>query len=573
MSTKVTYNGVTIRNCLTRQFEQVPIYDDSGADVIYHRVTMTVVGYIHLHELPADTDKIGIRFAAFGTADDTPGRETSIRRALLHARGELVVLIDDKQLLHVRPKLDPSSIRQYDDVNNGPKPQHCNITKIVGSALLEVSFSIEAAIVDCNTLTNSNNVLSNRWSMADDYDHDWYCTRTIDGTLRVATTALNVHAANFRALVFPPLQPGFRRDSIHIVSSPDQLTMRYRIVDRQLFASPPAPATTWSAQHTFATANGQTTTSELSISMRGPPNASKIKMIEACMLIATARLFKPENKHTFLRNASITDFLHDNSIQASFLFQHAPTKPIALFAVEDIKLGQPYTGNDLPDYNRFQHPRPAYFGQATPVGLFVSYLQTPCNSNHAVPNITADYPTEGETPQGGGTVVETSLGNMNIDPEIVGNYSEEHRQSMYTFYQIDSKYETDELIVQLPIAAASNSESQDTAAFIGLGRGLTKRIVRLAAERLGAWPDIPQPISATHNGLTMRLLKHWSQPKAPKFQADGKTQLFSIDAEYVYGMNRKPRVDEALVVGALPWDTTDLARNSLPASVYTPGIA
>ena len=42
MATDVFYNGVWLRNCLTRQFDQTVEYDESGTDRIFTRVTITV---------------------------------------------------------------------------------------------------------------------------------------------------------------------------------------------------------------------------------------------------------------------------------------------------------------------------------------------------------------------------------------------------------------------------------------------------------------------------------------------------------------------------------------------------
>ena len=47
MGTSLEYGGIEIVNCLTKQFDQDPVYDESGTDILYHKITITVIGYVH----------------------------------------------------------------------------------------------------------------------------------------------------------------------------------------------------------------------------------------------------------------------------------------------------------------------------------------------------------------------------------------------------------------------------------------------------------------------------------------------------------------------------------------------
>lgn len=566
MSTTLIYNGVTIQNCLTKRFSEEPQYDESNTDLIYHRVIIEVVGYIHLH----DVQLTGVDILPHG-GSMLAERHVQIRRLLLHPRGELILKIGSRVVFNAI-RAGGALIQDYADVNNGPKPLHCNVVQIAGESCLKIEFAIEAAVVDCSQLNNPSGVLNNRWSLVDEYDTNWFCTRTIEGTLRVAGASLNPHA--FRHFVFPPLQYGFIRDSIRLISTPDMCTLRYTITDKQVFAAPPAPATTWTGKHSVLTSDGVNTFSEMAIMMNGPPKAVKREMIAACMAIVDARAFKLRDFSTTLESAAIVDHMHENRIECQFRFRHnIGDKALKIFALNDARLGLPLSNADLPGYNQFTTPVPKYYGEATPVGLFAAFLQSPCDDRHRVPQDVAALPDSAEPPRGGPIPTDTYEGSIHYDSEISANYSAEHRNNMYTHYQVDSHYDTNQLRVPLPIAAASNSSLTDTVAVIALARPITKRTVRVAAERLGEWPSVPEAKDMTVGNLSARLLHHTSIPKAPKIGADGKTVLYSIDAEYVYSMNRAPQASEALVVAALPWDNRSLTDNVLPPDVAKPGIA
>ena len=53
MATNVTYNGVELHNCLTRQWVQEVVYDESGTDMIGHRFGLRFECILHVQNVPS----------------------------------------------------------------------------------------------------------------------------------------------------------------------------------------------------------------------------------------------------------------------------------------------------------------------------------------------------------------------------------------------------------------------------------------------------------------------------------------------------------------------------------------
>ena len=144
---------------------------------------------------------------------------------------------------------------------------------------------------------------------------------------------------------------------------------------------------------------------------------------------------------------------------------------------------------------------------------------------------------------------------------------------MYNFYQINSEYTTDEMVLQLPVAVPSDSSSPGSTT-VRLAKGLTKRIIRVAAERVGDWPRIPPGVDYQDAGGTAKFLKRTLDLGAPKLLAGATKPIFSIDATYEYAIADKPKTTDPLYSGSIPWDVSQLAGNRIRLSaIESTGIA
>jgi hypothetical protein len=564
MSTTVIYNGVLMKNVHTKRFLEEAARDDTDTDVLYHRFIIRVMGLIYANQA---VTTVGVSPNVAPSATINQG---TLRRMLLEDRKNFQMLVDDDMLLQanaVNP--DGGSVQNpFFDVNNGPKPRFCEVTQIVGSSLYRVEYEIEIAIIDCTNNLNTQGVLNNRWSMHDSIDKDWYTTRIMRGRLRLANSNLNPHS--FRAWCIPALQPNFKRENIDVVSSPDQLTLDYTIVDRQVFAAAPAPATTWSGTHIVSTGDGVNSVGEVNVSVTGPPKAAKGDLIDLCAQICTAKLQLLSVKNV-LQQAAIIDHLEDNTVEMRVEVLLDPGEnPYAIFPLPIGTLGQPLDPAQFPNYDpAISQPMPLY-GQCTTAGLLVAALQSPCDNDHRVPQSSTLSSKGDKSGQSSGTATTIQIKELAEDEQVAEDYSSSDEEALYTHYKISSTYGSPQGILQLPLSASDLEGT--TCAFIQICQPTCWRVVKIEAERYGAAPEFPPPAATQIGNIQVSVLDYKLAPEAPQLSADGVTKRYRTTAEYTYAFSRPPTTSEGLFAGSLPWMNSSIAADEFPADAYTAGI-
>ncbi len=583
MSTTVIYNGVEIRNCLTKRFEQVTVMDPSDTDKEYDKFTVRVAGYVHkIYQSLSPT--VGVMETVNPNSglsigpNSVAANQMRARRLLMEPRKQFKMTVGEVPLLECGPRLtetagDETTVEvAYNDVNNGPKPRACSITSIVGTNLMPIEFEIEICMIDCVNPQNYTGIINNRWAMADQIDQDWYTTRTITGRLRVADVNLNPQA--MRSLFVPPLQHGFKRDTIEATTSIDGLTVDYRVVDKEVLASCPAPGTTWEGTHTLSTGDGAQTHGEVSVSMKGPRDANKLEMIQAMALICQQKL-DLLNLKNFITQAAIVDHLHENRVEMRVQVDHSgvETNPIALLNLPRGTFGKII---ELPGYDHNLSRVPSVFGTATVTGLFVSYLQSPCSPRHNIPGTTATPPEpEGGEERSENPKTYTYGGDLPIDNEIANNYSQEAAVGVYTFYEMEVAYPQDQNTIALPIAKSANTAVDPYApslAFVRLAPPVMFRKVTVTATRLGRPPLMPAARSVLDlpGQQKIHMLKAKPTFTTPQITADGKTRRYTTILEVEYALARPVLNNELFGLGKIPWDTSDLVDNAVnPSEIFS----
>jgi hypothetical protein len=558
--TQLTYNGLTLSNVITKDFIQEPVYDDSGTDVQYHKFTVTVSGLLHpgfMQPYPGTiVDNIALSQAF-----------EMVRNALSEPRRDFEYKIGDQVILAAVPALE--SALSDSDVANGPKPLNVRVTQLAGARMMRVELTIEICKVQCGEFQNSYGVLSNRWSSIDDYDQDFYCTRTISGRLRVAKIDLEPHS--MRSLVVPPLQPGFKRQSMNFNVDTSGLVLDYSIIDRQVAFAAPGKATSWQGRHTISAPDGVKSYSELEVELTGPPSASKTELIMTAVQLVEVKLalklLAPEKFH--VSSLAIVDHLHENRIGVNVrLFHVESTKTLLNLDNAGALIGKPI---EIPNYNRFRSPVPPVTGEISPIGLFVAYWQSPCNDEHSIFKTEASL-SENEMPtESSATEPVVSYNDL---PTYAAPYSESHLTAIYESYAIESEYIRESMVVMLPLSGRVEGSNQ-TAYPVQLTHpegGRHFRIVRGTAARIGAWPEIPPPegYQDSANGVGAYLLKSRITPEAPQLAPDGQKYIYRSSFEYRFGLTGPPNAGYR--TGSRPYDQTDADQTIMPLDVFKEGI-
>lgn len=562
--TTISYAGITILDVLTEDIDQSVIYDSTDTDPIGKRVRATFRGTVHLHAPVTH---------GYGGAGSIAGHANAIADAMMQPRRAFLMVVDGVTFFDIRPGAsDTSSVRpgvmmRQNDINNGPRPS-LKILDITPGAM-KVQFTIEFVVANCPNSSGSG-VLNLRFWIADDVDGDnWLTVRTYHGRVRLAHSNLNPHA--FRGLVVPVLVPGFQRKRISIQGSPNGLELEFTITDQEISHAAPGPASNWDGYHIVSSPmpGGATFDHEVHVMLEAPSYVGQTELLKLAAKILDAKLHLNEQQRDndlFLLRSTFKADLKHNRIEANAACR--TFTEAKLINVGEKELGKPLT---LAGYD--PHRAAVHHTTASTAGLFLSAIQTPCNPAR-MPQVPVDrVAADADTRYANDTEIEVS--ETPLTP-YDNKYSGSHQRNIYTFYNTTSEYSIDEGVIALPVG--KSSRGQGPTALIQLYQGQATRVLRVDAERLNAWPELPAPESFTdQNGIIYSLLRHRPMPNAPILSGDGRKTLNSVAYEMTYAMSRKPTAQDSLPVGRVPLRALMANESNLrnmPATVFiSPGSA
>lgn len=619
MSTTITYGNVTIGNVLTSVVEQVPQYDASGTDLQFWRYTVSVVGFLQSSYAPGGLNcQRSIVRDANGTDIGTNPAADAVTvqigaRSSLPPRRPFRMEVDGSVMLAVDPlsegqALEPQTGRAGGlsrwDVDHGPKCPRFSVVQIAARNVFRVEATFEVCLVECDVngsaTGNTKGVLSHRWSSQDSMDVNKRVTRSYSGTLR---TSGHVNPHMFRSMVVPPLQPFLRREQMQFVASEDGKSLQYSITDQEVAVGAPLPLTRWDIQHTESLDEAMAGRGELLVTMEGDSNADKSRMLEIGFWLLYGQLFRSTPRNAFqqgvepttiLERISVVDYIGDAqrlSLQATV--RRVPTAvdangdlPVGSFRVNAIvpvtaarlpgfagNPNDPTPGNDANAgnlYDRRKNPgnrygeTPFIEGPVQLVGLFVAYLQSPCSDDHKTVPDDYEIPANTNTatsnePQVVPVIVVPSLPSGSTNPIA----SQSHQASMYTHYRMVSMPTETPMVSAMPIAQApytGGGVPGDATRIVNLAETQARRRVRIIAERIGEWPEMPDAATLPGfdgaTGITQTLLKAKRSFENPDITAMGQT-LYRTRFDAVYALSRAPQKSEPIPVGRSPWVATD----------------
>lgn len=138
--------------------------------------------------------------------------------------------------------------------------------------------------------------------------------------------------------------------------------------------------------------------------------------------------------------------------------------------------------------------------------------------------------------------------------------------AMYTHCNVEWIVDIDENYVALSYGSQLPS-SDATVATIRLAAPSAKLRVKIAAERIGDWPKLPERRRfGDSSGIVYTPLKYRPNFRPPEYQGDGR-KLHVIDLEATFAMSRAPGPNE-FVVPSLPWD--DIGPTKIPSQTFGP---
>jgi len=569
MSTVVTYNGITITNCVTREFDQELQYDASGTDLVAVRYKLGVEGYIHAQA--AAVGKHGWQDPAGPlNTGATNVQFDLVSQRLLEPRKGFLMTWSGSVVLEAAPAT-AQIFNANTDSDNGPKPRGLAVLQVTPAAV-KVRWSVEIVLSGCPTGQGSlqrkgpYRIINNRWSISESRDGDFFTTRRISGLIRFAEGLTPKHA--FLAAVVPGLERGFRREVIEYDAAPNGLEATYAVVDRQVHYAAPWPATDMEVVHSYSSNDGLTWLDECNVTLRGSPEADRRMLLSRMMQIVDQRceglrVVNDEDKQYLIENVVITEhFGKENLVNCIVAVRHmGESTRIVLGNILENKLGKPL---ELPaagseSYDRTLSRVPAVHGYdphgaaRSPAFLYLltCYHQDPCSGvKHifgASPGSQSEEtrPDKSEPPY----PVQTSLAQLPIGDD--SKYSEGQKVAMYTHSRLASRYIVHSLRVGLPKGVLDSDGT--TAEAADLAAGIAYRQLDYDAERVGQWPQVPSlDTTYTDGQLTGTLLRYVVEPLPPALSVDGAKRIYRVRARACYVLNRLP-TNHNLAVGVLPY--------------------
>jgi hypothetical protein len=595
MATDINYNGVTLRNVLTRQFSQSPVYDASGTDVLYWRFQVLVECVISVtnfnRAVAGDPNVLGLEIDAAVVSAASPQEILNAARSLLaQDRGAFSMQMEGVTVL---------AATALTAVNNGPRARPLDVFDM-SSGMLKLSWGIEIDLLTCPDGGDNSQfpVINNRWTVADDIDKSFRTRRQWSGKLTLARTpdtfleTLPRSPHYYRFLCVPPLAEGWRRENIRFFGSANGLELAYDVVDQELAneAAPyPAVAIDFRHQKEFNRFGSPKVQESIGVTLRGAAKVNRtyvvLRAVQVVMSRANIGTDALRRKRILQAMRVSEQFNEEQSLatcDAVIACYGGDVEDGAVGTLDIKPLGRtlvlpPPDGgaDDLGlDYTptKAWHPGPWGSGLPLVAATLSAAWQSPCSGGHAMyqggaaPSAPED-PEQGESEPAEVTYQETQQTNL-PGPE----FNEDAQDAIYEHCRLESRLVIDNGIVQLPLAKAIETTDdpprKKTCKNIRLSAPTAKRHVTMQLERIGHQPKLFEPKDFLDSNGVEHTLEHFDVThQAPEMMAGGSL-MHAADAKYIFALDEVPTYTEPIPIGALLWDTRTAEDNRVPSSVW-----
>jgi len=578
----IYYGEVQIRNVLVNSIGNEIVYDPHGVDPIGVKTVVECTGDVHTesslwthgHEVPlTGGDHTGL----------APGLRETIRQ-ICKPRQEFQMYIGGELFLSVAPSAtewcntsatgDGSFYEE--DIAHGPKAS-CTVQAVKGKVSARCSFRFEMVTkVDCQENKEFiDGVLSLRWFIIDNIDcSDWTTTRQFIGTIRVKNRDINPHGIG-RLFTIPPLQKGFQRKSIQWEESSDGLTLNFAITDKEKWAMAPSPATDWRGTYEVKfDQRGLQAHQILNFTLVGSKDTDKRHLLKLGARIIGYKLRWDEVRKgdknlltSIIESYSISEPLDKNAVTFNVHMWTANVHGWLDTQVDPkigkiFELGMPlnkevsnYADNPrgASQYDKEVATMPPGGPTADFAYNFLCELANPCCTQYLSGKENEPDGQADEIIEVDGDKVEF-IAALEEDIPSVDRLRDNHKKSMYSYYQMTSQLHTDRGWRGFPIAKQCVS-GEASVAFAKIHCPMAIREVKIHACRLNSWPEVPALENWTARDGTLHVLAwHKIEPCPVRLTADGWDKYHEIYATYWYYLDRVPDLEkDGVSVGVLPY--------------------
>lgn len=587
---RVVYNGVTLPLTRINDLSLEEVRSEDGIDYLYHRFTLDVSCKVTT-DLPMFSDGPNPITAA--------STITKARNLLMQPRKTLLVYMGGQYdyPLGVTPagvKLggglfvsglteDSATLLKIEgpDPAGGPFPETISVSNVIAGTSMDVRFKIVGAVRAC-TSGNEAVVVSNRYAVEFAYDENFYCTRSIRGKLVIkqgTDISGQFTADNFRQFCIPTLPAGYRRSSLVFSVSSDGLTLSYSIVDKEVFATAPKPATSVSAQYVEAMSDmGSVMTAGITVSLTGAVGTPRAALITLAGKIAASRY--DENNGDIVNGFSVTEDLYNNQVTLALEIK----KPA-------------FKGADPKAFNPTAPELGTVFFQLSMLGQAVVFQNDPpadlsmrSNLLQAIVQAFATDPCSPDTdnPKSGsiGTILIGPAASNDVSQGTNSEFSKspglsnEHKSDVFTDYEISMEYCTVNNTLVAPVAVKEELETKSyestwvpgakavrakQAQSVTSLAGPTQIVnVEYTATRIGKPPLLP---SAEQLSAGWQTLEHSYKALTPVLTSS-QSFLFTVIGKMTVAAVRRLSETSDIPTGRILTQSTVPASMDYGASIY-----
>lgn len=613
--TTVYYNGITIRNVITESLASETVYDRANVDPIGVKTQMTFTAEIYGADSGSSGSNAhhGLTWTSASKTDLAVGLRDVInkflqpRKALIITMGSSILF--DITASQVAPCDTPQvplegSKAKNQDIANGPRTT-AQVLGVMGDRSAKCRFTIEFTLpLDCGTLPNTADILNVRWRVNDDIEcQTWMTRRTYEGAIRFRTRFTNPAAPArtphylARTWCLPPLIRGFRRESISYHEDPNALEISFVIIDQEIYASAPSPATFWDGTYTMTLGkNSAFCTQDLSFVLKGDRWIDKSYLMQLAMYIIDTKMAFRINRHPYekiqnrlLVSAMFQERLSANEIRVSVQMWSSGSDAVYLAISQTPHtdasgnpIGNTFT-SDLPitvsDYTDNPRQKP-YDPEITTVpeefsagvSLLLAALQTPCCPLDMHGNIhSASVNAYDEVPE------SVDRYEPMIYDRTQQLYTDTQSKASYAYYRMQSDLITDTGWRAFPLGRQCTTPSSTaTVAFAHLHCPVQIRKITINAQRINAWPELPKLVhwKDAKSGILHVLKSYAIEPLPVQLSADGCDSIHEVLATYYYYLDRPYEVcsQYKMPVGRLPFISKEQLAITAAAGHDDPGI-
>ncbi len=501
----ITYNNITLANIHTQEWTQQLEYDPSGTDAALMRHRITVAAILHTSQLSAS---LGANFHQ---------QLYNLRNRLLQPRKTLTITIGQSAWT-ITPELDCAA---------GPRPQDVSVQAIFGDQAVRVTFTVEFAWRVCES--KKLPVLYHRWSINETVGEDHRIRRQVAGRLRLSSGENSPHL--YRYLVFPPLEEGFARRRVTFRAPEDGLHLEYEFEDEQVSDAAPWPATVLDGNFTIHIDREAMYRATLDVVLAGPPIKAGRWTAKSLLFIRALQIVEDRLGRVLQvsLNSDKNDFFLSSAVMSERLGNRAEVRVsvTAMIGATNlrravqrllVRFGQPLK---LKNYDPLRSAVPPAWGyntlgqerRPTVLALMHCLPHAPCQ----VPPLGTGQPrAEEKRPSGDRRIrssqtrfyeTDQSLSAPRLAPDVWKNAD----TKIYTLIRYLIEHDFQPLAIHLPRASDGRIErlllTNTTAEVQG-------SLLRFEAERLGDWPQVPEPLleGTYERGRRIRLHSPQSNP-------------------------------------------------------------